>query len=117
MIAKRTTATGTRYDVRFRAPDGKERSKSFRTRKEAGEFERSQRTDLARGVWIDPRQSRTAFAEVAAKWLESNPAKRSSTWARDETILRVHLNPRLGDARIAAITPGDVQRLVNEWSQ
>ena len=43
VIEKRHTRNGeVRYDVRYRGADGKERSKTFRTKKDAERYERAQ---------------------------------------------------------------------------
>jgi integrase len=54
---------------------------------------------------------------VGAEWLTSNPSKRPSSLARDETILRLHVLPALGIRPLATISPPDIQRLVNSWSK
>ena len=77
----------------------------FRTRRAAEAFEARERADRSRGTWLDPRRADTTFADVAQEWLASNPAKRPSTRARDECILRVHLAPVLGTRRLGAIAP------------
>jgi integrase len=105
------------YDVRYRGPDGREISRTFLTKRDALEFEAQQRTAKSRGAWIDPRGSKIAVRELGAEWLESNPAKRDSTWARDESALRVHVYPEVGDRTIGSITPVDIRRLVAKWSE
>jgi integrase len=105
----------TVYDVRLRDPAGHGYKRTFRTKREAKTFEASQRVDRVRGAWVDPRKSSTTFADVAAAWLASNPAKRASTLERDEIVLRVHLIPVLGARPVGSITPADVQALVNTW--
>ena len=103
------------YLVRLRDPDGRVFNRTFRTRKEAVRWELDQRSQLARGGWIDPRGAETPVAEVARRWLEANPSKRDSGWARDEAIVRLHLEPVLGRRPIGSVTPRDVQGLVNDW--
>jgi len=110
------TKSGPRYDVRLRDPDGRAYWRTFRTRSEAKAFEGTELSAHARGAWINPRVGKATFAKVAADWLEANPAKRSSTYARDETIVRRHLDPVLGRRSIASLRPADVQGLVNGWS-
>jgi hypothetical protein len=95
-IERKDTARGHVYEVRFRGPTGREVSRTFQTKREALDYEAAQRTAKARGAWIDPRASGLTVAELATEWLAGNPAKRSSTWARDESILRVHVLPALG---------------------
>lgn len=115
-VHRRDGARGPSYDVRYRAPDGSERSQTFRTRAEARAFEAAQRTQRARGAWIDPRAAATSFKRVADDWLQSKPAKRPSTLARDEIDLRHRLLPAIGERAIGSITSADVQALVNGWS-
>jgi integrase len=72
--------------------------------------------DIHRGSWVDPRGGSLSLGEVAAKWLEANPAKRTNTWATDEIGVRVHLKS-LASRRIRSVTQPDVQALVNAWSE
>jgi integrase len=62
-----------------------------------------------RGWILAPETSR--FEAWAADW-SSNPAKRSTAWARDESVIRLHLVPTLGARPVATITQRDVQALV-----
>ncbi len=115
MIERRTTSSGrVRYEVRLRAPDGRERSRTFRSKAEAKAYEAAELAKRARGEWIDPRQASIAFEDVAAEWLESNPAKRESTWVRDEMTLRLHLLPHFAKVPVGRIDRSSVQRWVNQ---
>lgn len=116
-VERRATTRGVRWDVRLRTPDGKQYRRSFRTKREAEAFEAREVADRSRGAWIDPRRGDVLFGTFAAQWLGSNPGKRPSTWARDEGVIRVHLEPELGKVPVAAITPADVQALVSGWSK
>jgi len=116
-IEVRQTRRGVRYDVRLRTPDGHQYKQSFRTRREAETYEAREVADRSRGSWVDPRRSSVTVGEWAAEWLRSNPAKRSSSLARDESVLRLHVLPALGNRQLAAVTPAEVQRLVNTWAQ
>ncbi len=115
-IHPRKTAKGKVHEVRFRGPDGREVSRTFRTKREATEYEATQRTAKTRGAWVDPRGANVTLAEVSNEWLKINPAKRPSTKARDASALRVHVLPSLGHRRIGSLTPGDVRALVADWS-
>ncbi len=117
-IEARKLSTGrTVYDVRRRDPDGRAYKRTFRTKREAEAFEAAERTDRARGAWIDPRKAATTFAELATRWLNGNPAKRPTSVERDEAIIRLHLLPDLERRSVGSITPADVQRIVNAWSR
>lgn len=115
-IDARKTPGGMRYDVRLRDPAGKPYKRTFRTKREAETFTARERADRSRGAWVDPRKADTSFGEVARYWLASNPGKRPSGLARDESIVRVHLLPMLEHRPIGAVTPRDVQGLVLAWS-
>ena len=117
-IDKKTTKDGsTKYQVRYRDPIGRQLKKTFNTKREAQDFDASERTKMRMQEWIDPRLSATSFGDWAVQWLDSNPSKRDSSWSRDEIIVRRHLKPVLGERPLKAITPIDVQRLVGAWSK
>jgi hypothetical protein len=111
-----TKRRGVVWEVRLRSTDGREYSRTFPTKREAEAFEGRERTDRARGAWIDPRRLLTPFRAVATAWLDSNPGRRPTTAATDAALLRLHILPTLGHRPIGSITPADVQRLVNDWS-
>lgn len=114
-IHRRVGKRGNTYEVRVRAPDGREISRSFRTEREARAFDAEQRAAMHRGGWVDPRAATTPFHVVSDRWLRSNPSKRPSTLARDDVTLRLHLLPALGEKPIGQITSADVRTLVTEW--
>jgi integrase len=49
-------------------------------------------------------------------WLQSNPAKRPGTVARDASVVNFHLIPTFGHFAVGRISPGDIQRSVSTWS-
>jgi integrase len=107
----------TVYDVRLRDPSGREYSRTFLTKRAAEAYQAQERVDRDRGAWIDPRKAETTFGEVARAWLESNPGKSEGAVARDEGIVRNHINPSLEKRPVGSITRRDVQSLVARWSQ
>jgi integrase len=118
MIEKRqTTKSGVRWEVRLRGPDGRERSRTFRTRRDAEVYERDQLRKRDRGEWTDPAAARQRFADWAARWLDSNPTKRAKTLYDDRTVVERHLNPAFGSQPLGTIEPGSVQRFVNEQAR
>lgn len=116
-IVRRKTRNGdNRYDVRYRDVSGKVHTETYRTRREAERGANTVEADKLRGAWIDPRAATQTFRSVSSDWLESNVAKRPSSDARDESILRVHLIPELGDEAIGKVTPARVRWIVDAWS-
>jgi integrase len=73
-------------------------------------------TDIKRGSWVDPAGGRLSIGNLAAHWLDVDPGKRASTRTRDELVVRLHILPKLGDKKLAEVSPPDIQRLVNRWA-
>jgi integrase len=115
-IQRRSTRRGTVYDVRLRDPDGRPYKRTFRTRREAEQFEASQRVDQARGTWIDPRGAALRLDEWATHWLETDAAKSPGTRATDRSVLRSAILPTFGSRTLGSIAPADVQRVVADWA-
>jgi integrase len=90
---------------------------TFRTKGDALAYLAGVETDITRGAWVDPLAGRTTVAHLAARWLTANARKRASTRARDETILRVHVLPALGERPLVSVTPADLQALVDRWAE
>ena len=68
-IAKRPTAAGAvRYEVRLRGPDGRERSRTFRTRKAAETYQRELLAQRDRGGRVDPKAGRISLDEWVTEW-------------------------------------------------
>jgi integrase len=111
------TKSGIRYQVKLRRPDKTQFSRTFKTKRDAVNFQSVQRADRSRGSWIDDRRSNVTFEEYSLRWLESNPTKRFRTIQRDRAILRKHINPFIGSSAIASIKHFTVQELINRWVQ
>jgi integrase len=106
MIEKHETKAGqTRYEVRLRGVDGRERSRTFRTRKEAERYERGQQTDLDQGEWVDPRNGRVTLGRWAAEWQRTVVHLRPTTQRIYDANLRNHILPDLGHVPLAKLTP------------
>lgn len=109
--------TGRRvYDVRLRDPQGKVYTRTLPTKKQAEDFEASERAARLRGAWVDPRHASRSFASVAEDWLAADGTKRASSLARDRSILRAHILPAIGRKAIGSVNRADLQRLVNSWA-
>jgi integrase len=117
MIKRRVTSRGeARYEVRFRGADGKERSRTFRVKKEAERYERSQQSALDRGIWVDPRSGRTRLREWANEWQRTVVHLRPKTRRIYDGNLRNHILPVLGDRELAKLTPSILQAWLSDLS-
>lgn len=105
-ISKRTTSRGeARYDVRYRGPDGKERSKTFRTRRDARDFENDQRVAMRKGTWTDPRAGRVSLAGWVERWERETVHLAPATRRIYSTNLRLHVLPDVLDAAGKVTSP------------
>ncbi len=112
----RETAGGRRYDVMVRDRDGVQHSKTFRTKREATDYQARAVAQLGDGVYIPPRASATTIEDLAARWLAAGAGRRESTRSREASICRTHLLPGLRAGRsIGTVTRADCQALVDGW--
>lgn len=103
---KRTTKTGAvRWVARYTDPTGKERSKSFDTRREAKVFLQEQERDIRRGNWVDPKDQQVTVADLVEDYisLATKPGTK-----RDREILRDNLGP-LADMPVRAVRQAHVE--------
>jgi len=114
-IDKRTLRSGAvRYDVRLRAPDGRQYMRTFRTKREAERFQAGELVDRSRGSWVDPTAGKAKFSAWASEWLASmEHTWRPRTADKHRMALRAHWLPHFGDRELATITPRQVQAAVN----
>lgn len=93
-IAKRKTTIGQdRFDVLYRGPDGREHSKTFRTRTDARAFESEQRVAMRKGVWTDPKAGRVTLTEWSAEWRSTVVHLAASSNRIHADNLRLHVLP------------------------
>jgi len=97
----RDTPYGT-YDVMYRDPSGRQRSKSLKRKTDATRYARAVETDKLRQAWTDPRLTRATFGQYAADWWTSVQL-RPSTLQLYEGLLLNWVLPRFGDTPISAI--------------
>jgi integrase len=120
-VAKRRTAEGQdRWDVRWRAL-GRAQRKTFQRRKDADAFRRTVEAEELRGVVVDMRQSSRRFDDYATEWIATRrrPDGRALsllTAALYRDLLRRHLMPGFGAAKIAAIQPRHVRKWYGEMA-
>jgi integrase len=93
------------WRARYRAPDGRERSKTFRRRADAERFLTTVEASKLRGDWIDPVRGRITYREWSERYFAHALHKRPTTLARDHCVNEKHLLPALGEQRLASLTP------------
>ncbi len=96
------------WDVRYRTPDGKQRRETKRTKGEADRRAAEVEADKHRGHFVD-HSDRTTVVEYARAWAAARP-HRPTTAKRVSLMIESHIaGTRLGDRRLSAVRPSEVQ--------
>src|SRR5271163_632479 len=96
-IKRRETMDGVRYDVQWRLPDRSKRKKTFRTEREARQFEAKLVTNSAAGVKVDPRGGKIQLRTVYRSWLASRPDLSAKVRRGYEDNWRLRIQPHFGN--------------------
>jgi integrase len=104
----------SRYRARYRAPDGRERSKCFARKIDAERFLSTIESSKLRGDWLDPALGKTTVDEWARVWLESvRGTLKPKTVAGYESLLRSRIIPRFGEHPLSLLLPSEVQAWIS----
>jgi integrase len=113
----RDAGRGKRWLVRYRDPQGQQRSKSFERKADADSYNLETAVNVRTGMWADPAAGKQTFGTFAEAWLDLNrPQWRATTTRSMEQIVRNRLKPSIGMTPMARINAGQVQAMVNGWS-
>lgn len=104
------------YRANWRDETGRQKAKSFRTRKEAAGFMAQVEATIHQGLYVDPHAGRQSFGPYAERWLAAR-ATEKTTAARDASIMRANVLPRWGSVPIGKIDHLAVQTWVSELAQ
>ena len=107
--------TGTRWEARYRGPDGRELKRRFTRKPDAQRFLDEVTAAIVTGQYVDPNAGKVTFREYAEQW-RSIQVHRPSSAAHYETMLRRHVYPSLGDVPLSAISPSHIQAWVKRIS-
>jgi integrase len=95
--------------VRFRTPDGAQRSRSFQKKIEAEAFRASVETARNRGELVDPELGRMRLDAWSEEWLAIvSPELQPKTVATYRSLLRSRILPNFGSFPLATLRPDDV---------
>lgn len=101
-----------KYRARYRGPDGRERSRTFATKRDAEAWLTEQEGAKLAGRWADPALGRLTFGELAERSEAARVNRRASTRARDASLMRSRVLPAFGRWPVAAVKPADVRAWV-----
>jgi integrase len=112
-IQDRGKSVDRRWRARYRAADGRERSKAFTRRVDADRWLRDQVSSLDRGEWVDPVRSRLTFEAFVPTWRSwADGALRPTTHALNVGVLEGRLLPRFGAMPLGRISADDVRAMM-----
>jgi len=116
-IRRRQLANGNvAYLVRFRAPDGTERSKQFKRRRDADAYADVIEVERASGSAIDPRLGRLTVDQWWNEWWPTVTHLRRTTYARDAQFYRKYVLPSFGTVPLARVDRTDLRRWIQKLS-
>lgn len=111
------TKAGKRYMVRYRTPDRRSTKKrGFRTKSAAKDFAATVEVEKMTGSYIAPTAGRITVGELADQSQTTLVDISESWYNRQDSILRVHIQPYWGHWQISKISHGDVQTWVTGLS-
>lgn len=108
---------GKRWMVRYRDPQGVQRSASFHRKVDAEHFAGEVTQSVRAGLWVDPAAGKQTFDAWASAWLELNrPQWRAATERSMRQIVTHRISPHVGLTPMARLNPAQVQAMVNAWA-
>ncbi len=100
---------GLRWRARYRAPDGRVVSKSFRRRIDADRWLADQVGKVDAGAWVDPAAGEVLVSEWSESWLAGAHGLKPKTRAGYESLLRSRVLPAFGAYQLRQVTPAAVR--------
>ena len=110
-IHKRDTPGGVRWLVRWRDPDGTERTRALETLTDAKRERARVEQSIGDGSYVSPAGGRERFGALAERWMIARRVA-ASTRARDRVYLDQYVLPAFGGVQVGRITPADIERWV-----
>ncbi|MFD0599992.1 tyrosine-type recombinase/integrase [Catellatospora coxensis] len=109
------TPAGT-YRANWRDPAGRQKAKTFTTKKEASAFLAETESALNRGTYLDPKAGKKRFGEFAKVWQASRHVEQRTS-ERTDSVMRIHVLPQWSQWPLAKIEHTEVQGWVNRLSE
>ena len=107
-----TTSSG-KWRANWRDPAGKQKAKTFRTKREAKTFLAQIEADKSQGAYVSPHAGKMAFGDHAHQWMQTWNTEITTT-ARDESIMRNHVLPQWSSWPLVNIDHMAVQSWISE---
>lgn len=89
--------------VRWTEPDGRQRKRAFRLRRDAQAYQREIDVALSRGTYVPPAAGATTVGEWGTAWLARRNNLTASTLERVTGLWRSRVRPRWGAVRLDSV--------------
>lgn len=103
--------------ARYRAPEGRQHSKTFHRKVDAERWLRAEETAADRGAWVDPQAGSIRYGEWAEQWLAGLADRKPKTLAGYRSLLDSRVLPTFGRLPLKSITTATVRRWVSEMTE
>lgn len=101
-----------RFELRYTTREGEQKSKSFRSRKEAEKERRRITAEIDQGTYVEP--SKMTLESWLDIWTKDYCGHiKPGTLIQYQGYITNHINPKLGKMKLCEIAPHDIQRFVN----
>lgn len=104
---------GNSWRARYYGPDGRQRNKSFKHKRDAERWLTQQQNGIVKGDWIDPARGRVTFTEFVPMWRETRTNAKPKTRHQQESVLKVHILPTWQAMQLDRITFEGLSRWVS----
>ena len=108
---RRHPETSNRWQVRYRDPAGRQRTKNFGLKSDAEKYASIIEADKLRGAWTDPKLAKTSVEDWSRRWLATKVNLKPKTRAGYESLLKTHILPVFGELALGGVQPLQVR----EW--
>lgn len=103
------------WKARYRGPDGREHSKSFRIKIDAERWLRPELAKADQGQWIDPSAGAVIFGAWAEEWLGSLDVKPKTAVGYQE-LLDSRILPTFGSTELRNISSASLRHWISDMN-
>ncbi len=117
-VSSYDTASGKRWEVRYRTPERTTtRKRGFTSKRQAQDFAATVEVEKMTGSYVAPSAGRVLFGDVAEKWMASKVNLSASTASRYRSALDVHILPAFKTTPLADVTRERLRRWVASMAE
>ena len=97
------------WRARYRAPDGRQHSRSFRRKVDAERWLLTEESAALEGSWVDPQAGTVLLGDYAESWLQARQDLAPKTVATYEALVRTHIIPAFGGQLLRTVSTEEIR--------